>query len=128
MVAIVSLIALTLDLITWKLVPFEVQTMLQRLSLIGCLAVILPLTACTSTTDTGSAALATNSSEETVAADKPARDPNAIKCKSYSQTGSRISKKVCRKNAEWDEAARTAREAAETVQRESVQSSGLKAN
>ncbi len=51
-------------------------------------------------------------------------DPNAVKCRVTTPTGSRIGQKVCKTNAEWDAAAREARDAASTIQRESLQGQG----
>ena len=51
-------------------------------------------------------------------------DPNAMRCKRYAETGSRIGKKVCKTNAQWEEAARAAKEATDTIQREALQGRG----
>jgi cytochrome c5 len=43
-------------------------------------------------------------------------------CKSVAPTGTRIAKKVCRTQSEWEEMARAGREAADTVKRRGAQS------
>lgn len=87
------------------------------------------LGACASNQDSdelasGSTAESTGAAEQQVAVNDNRDDPNAIRCKRYAQTGSRLGKKVCKTNAEWDEAARAAKEATDTIQREALQGRG----
>ena len=85
-----------------------------------CLFVSVLATACagnqsdTATTESAPAAA------QQVATQEDARDPNAIRCKRYAETGSRIGKKVCMTNAEWDKSAADSREATERLQRGTV--------
>jgi hypothetical protein len=61
------------------------------------------------------------SKAETVAqtSDKQARDPNKRVCKNAQPTGTRLGKRICKKQSEWDEIERAARD---TVQRSQTQS------
>lgn len=93
---------------------------------IAALGLVFVTAGCSTTGDGGDAASrqATTTAEQQVTlADD---DPQKIRCKRYESTGSRISNKVCKTNAEWEAAARSGREAAENVQRESVQTPGLR--
>ncbi len=60
---------------------------------------------------------AVNKEEQTVAA----RDPDQVRCKTYAETGSRIGKKVCKTNAQWEADARASREATQAIQRSASQ-------
>ena len=51
-------------------------------------------------------------------------DPDAMRCKVYTKTGTRIATKVCKTNREWEQAARDSREATEQIQRGSLQGPG----
>lgn len=87
------------------------------------------ISACASNPDGDAAAsTAAGSSAATPAPEQVAandnEDPNAIRCKRYAETGSRLGKKVCKTNAQWDEAARNAKEATDTIQREALQGRG----
>lgn len=81
------------------------------------------LSACASNQETVAepADAATAGAAEQVAAVENERDPNAMKCKKYTPTGSRIGNRVCKTNAEWDEAARMGREVTDHVQNQSLQ-------
>lgn len=48
-------------------------------------------------------------------------DPDKITCKTYKQLGSRIGSKHCLTNREWNIRAQRAREAADSIQRQSKQ-------
>ena len=86
-------------------------------------------TGCSTTGESSSAATGPSSSspsaQQVALADD---DPQKVRCKRYESTGSRISNKVCKTNAEWEEIARQSRESAESIQRESVQTSGIIGN
>ena len=61
------------------------------------------------------AAVAETPAEETAKVDRTV-------CKSVAPTGSRIARKTCRTQSQWDEMARSGREAAEMVKRRGAQS------
>ena len=50
----------------------------------------------------------------------PRLDPDAMRCKVYNKTGTRIATKVCKTNREWEQAAKDSRQITEDIQRESV--------
>ncbi len=55
-------------------------------------------------------------------------DPNAVHCENVIRTGSRIGKKVCKTNAQWEEERRVAKEATEAVQRGGAQTKTMVGN
>ncbi len=65
-----------------------------------------------------------NSSNAVASVEDESLDPNAITCKSYTRTGSRIPTKVCKTNASWEQARLAAQEAARDVQTNSLTSAG----
>lgn len=54
--------------------------------------------------------------------------PNAITCKKVIKTGTRIGTRTCKPNREWEQDARTSKEAVENIQRGNVHSSGMIGN
>jgi len=78
-------------------------------------------TACSSNPENVAESASPTAETQQVAVQADARDPEAIRCKRYAETGSRIGKKVCMTNAEWDKTAEASREAVERIQRSSVQ-------
>lgn len=84
------------------------------------LLVTVLATACAGNQNNTATAESVPAAGQQVAAGEDARDPNAIRCKRYAETGSRIGKKVCMTNAEWDKAAADSREATERLQRGTV--------
>lgn len=68
------------------------------------------------------AAPATVAAPEAVAAtEAPAVAEDRMICKRIAPTGSRIAKKTCMKASQWEQAQRDAREATDTIQRNSRQ-------
>ncbi|WP_207796343.1 hypothetical protein [Pseudohalioglobus lutimaris] len=83
---------------------------------------------CASNQDSDTAASSTSAgagAEQQVAMQADVEDPNAIRCKRYAETGSRIGKKVCMTNAEWDRTAQESREAADRIQRGSLHGTSI---
>ncbi|RLQ22157.1 hypothetical protein DWB85_09495 [Seongchinamella sediminis] len=100
----------------------------SRLNIATAAIFCLVLAGCASNQGSNEVA-ADNAAESTAAAAEQVAvndrdDPNAIRCKRYAQTGSRLGKKVCKTNAQWDELARAAKEATDTIQREALQGRG----
>ena len=54
--------------------------------------------------------------EQVAATNDGAKDPSKRRCRTIRVTGSRVSERVCRTNAEWDRIERQSREAIGTVQ------------
>ncbi len=92
----------------------------------GALALAIWLAGCAGSPDVAdSSSQAAEADTASSVAANDTVDPNAIRCKTTTSTGSRIGKKVCRTNAEWEEIQRASREAAETIQRESLHNTGM---
>lgn len=73
-------------------------------------------------TATTAPAPATAAAPEAVAAtEAPAVAEDRMICKRIAPTGSRIAKKTCMKASQWEQAQRDAREATDTIQRNSRQ-------
>ena len=68
----------------------------------------------------GLTACAGTSSTETMLADD---DPNRIVCRNDINTGSRLKKKICRTQAEWDEIAEQTAEMQRGLQRDTTEGS-----
>ncbi|MDO8860217.1 hypothetical protein Q6D67_00770 [Haliea sp. E1-2-M8] len=54
--------------------------------------------------------------------------PNAITCKKVIKTGTRIGTRLCKPNREWEQDARTSKEAVENIQRGNVHSATMIGN
>ena len=97
----------------------------MRLSrFVAVLAVGGLLTACSSSATRESAAAAPAPAPQAAAAPAPAPAPaegtakaDRMVCKSIAPTGSRIARKTCRTQSQWEEMAREGRDAAGQVQR-----------
>lgn len=103
-----------------------------KLIAIACAAALLSA-GCASTGST-SATPAKASATATAEAARPADavgvqaaslEPNAIRCKRIAETGSRMKKKVCATNHEWEQSEQAAQQAAEEYQRGSSIGRGI---
>ena len=56
--------------------------------------------------------------EQVAATNDLAKDPKKRSCRTIRVTGSRVSDRVCRTNAEWDNIERQSREAVGTIQQD----------
>lgn len=97
--------------------------------LIAAIAFGALLCACSSSGTQPSAAAAPSApapaAQPAPAAETPAPETAKVDrtvCKSVAPTGSRIARKTCRTQSQWDEMARAGREAAEMVKRRGAQS------
>ncbi len=93
---------------------------LQAFTLITVAAL---LGACSSTQVANTAAPAA-AADSQVASAEPG-SPNAITCKNVVKTGTRIGTRTCKPNREWEQDARTSKEAMDEIQRDSVHTSGM---
>lgn len=88
-------------------------------------ALTVLLGACASSGDTTadnsvSEAATGNQVATTEGASKERLDPDAMRCKTDIKTGTRISRKVCKTNREWEQQALDSRTATEAIQRGSL--------
>lgn len=95
--------------------------------LIAAFALTALLCACSSsgTQSSTAAAPAPQAAPAAAVTETPAEETAKVDrtvCKSVAPTGSRIARKTCRTQSQWDEMARSGREAAETVMRRGAQS------
>ena len=92
-----------------KLVTFA--SALALTSLLGACASSGGQTAQATTSEAG------GSTGDQVAATESRLDPNAVRCKTQIKTGTRISNKICKTNAQWEQEAIDSRTTAEQIQR-----------
>lgn len=99
---------------------------MKSLQAFTLILVVALLGACSSTQVADNAAPAA-AGENQVASAKLG-SPNAITCKKVIKTGTRIGTRTCKPNREWEQDARTSREAMDEIQRDSVHTSGMIGN
>jgi len=96
---------------------------MKSLQISALLLIAALLGACSSTQVADTAAPA--AAAETQVANAEPGDPNAMTCKNVVKTGTRIGTRTCKPNREWEQDARTSKEAMENIQRGSVHTSGM---
>ena len=65
-------------------------------------------------------AASTNQVAANESSSRPGLDPDAMRCKTDIKTGTRISRKVCKTNREWEQEALDSRTTTEAIQRGSL--------
>ncbi|MEP4145901.1 MAG: hypothetical protein ABJL54_01700 [Halioglobus sp.] len=93
------------------------------------LALTLVLGACASSGDKSEATTAGEAASNSQVAvnensSKERLDPDAMRCKTDIKTGTRISRKICKTNREWEQEALDSRSATEAIQRGSLNGPG----
>lgn len=99
---------------------------MKTLQVLAPILVAALLGACSSTQVADNAAPA--AAGENQVASPELGSPNAITCKKVIKTGTRIGTRTCKPNHEWEQDARTSKEAVENIQRGNVHSATMIGN